>query len=175
MGIEIMMATRSLNRPHRRTAFTMIELLVVIVIISILMAFLLPAISGVRKSARIAQVRTEISSLESAIVSFKQKYGVDPPSRVVLHETATGWTSDPDSRGKIRQIWPQFDFTVARNFNLNGTAGDTGGPLSATPEAVAISQGECLVFFLGGILQRPEDTVSAPNGILDATEDLDGD
>ena len=173
-----MMATRSLNRPHRRTAFTLIELLVVISIIGILMAFLLPAISGVRKNARIAQVRTEISSLESAIVSFKQKYGVEPPSRVVLHETQAGWTSDPDSRGKIRQIWPQFDFTMARNFNLNGMAGDTGASGSAAPESVAISQGECLVFFLGGILQRPEDTVAPPTGtygILDSGEDLDGD
>lgn len=161
-----MMATRSTNSSHRRNAFTMIELLVVISFIGILMAFLLPAISGVRKNARIAQVRAEISALESGIVSFKQKYGVDPPSRLRLYEAAAGWTGDADSRGKIRQIWPQFDFTMARDFDLDGTTGEAG--VYAT-----LSQGECLVFFLGGILIRPEDANA--NGILDGGEDLDGD
>ncbi|MEK6261741.1 MAG: type II secretion system protein [Planctomycetota bacterium] len=161
-----MMATRSPNRSNRRAGFTLIELLMVIVIISILIAFLLPAISGVRKNAQVAQVRAEISALESGIASFRQKYGVDPPSRIRLHEAAAGWTGDADSRGKIRQIWPQFDFTMARNFDLDGTAGEPG-------VSVTLSQGECLVFFLGGILQRPEDANS--DGLLQAGEDLDGD
>lgn len=171
-GNQIMTVITSTNRGARRSGFTLIELMVVIVIISILMAFLLPALSGVRRNARIAQVRTEISSLEAAITSFKQKYGVEPPSQVVLYETAAGWNADPDSRGKIRQIWPQFDFTLSRNVDLNGTAGEA--PSGSSPNEVGkvtLSQGECLAFFLGGILQRPED--SDNDGILDSGEDQD--
>ena len=140
--------------PHRsrrfgaRRGFTLIELLVVIIIISILMALLLPVIAGIRRSMQEARVIAEISQLETAIASFKAKYGVEPPSQVVLFET--GWTTpqaDPAtekarvrSLGIIRRIWPQFNFAATRDINGNGSMTDV----------VAISHSECLVFFLAG-------------------------
>lgn len=158
--------------PSARGGFTLIEILAVILIISILMAFLLPAINSVRVRARVTSVRTEIASLESAIADFKTQYGTEPPSSLVVYETPTaagGWASSSpstqavDSRAKIRQIWPQFDFSVVRDFNGNGSATDV----------VVLKQGECLVFFLGGILKRPEDANN--NGLLDSGEDANGD
>lgn len=146
--------------------------MVVIVILTILVALLLPAINRVRVTARIAQVKNEISSLESAIATFKTMYGVDPPSMLVIYETPTAagaWGSASptaaavDSRAKIRQIWPQFDFTVVRDFDCNGS----------TTDVITLSQGECLVFFLGGILKRPEDTNG--DGLLTSGEDTNGD
>ena len=150
-----MMATRSQNSSHRRNAFTLIEILVVITIIGILTAFLLPALSGVRRTARIAQVRTEITSLEGAIENFKLKFGIQPPSQIVLKETAAGWkTTDAAtvrSMGLIRQIWPQFDFTYAafpmNRVDINGD----GSYDSGTFNPLVLSQGECLVFFIGGM------------------------
>ena len=155
-----------------RGGFTLIEILAVILIISILMAFLLPAINSVRTRARVTAVRTEIASLESAIAAFKTQYGTEPPSLLEIYETPTaagGWASSSpsaravDSRAKIRQIWPQFDFSVVRDFNGNGSATDV----------IILTQGECLVFFLGGILKRPEDLNN--NGLLDSGEDTNGD
>lgn len=155
-----------------RGGFTLIEILVVIVIIAILMAFLLPAINRVRTTARVAQVRAEISSLESAIATFKSQYGMDPPSSITIWETPTaagGWASSSptavavDSRAKLRQIWPQFNFALTRDFDGNGSATDI----------ITLSQGECLVFFLGGILKRPEDLNF--NGLLDSGEDQNSD
>ena len=163
--------------PSARGGFTLIEILAVILIISILMAFLLPAINSVRTRARVTSVRTEIASLESAITAFKTQYGTEPPSSLVIYEeplAAGGWASSSpstqavDSRAKIRQIWPQFDFSVVRDFNLNGT------PLNGKPgEVITLTQGECLVFFLGGILKRPEDANN--NGLFDSGEDQNAD
>jgi len=65
---------------HRRSrrAFTLIELLVVIAIIGILAALLLPAISGVKKSAAIRKARMEISDLVSAINRYDADYSRYP-------------------------------------------------------------------------------------------------
>jgi general secretion pathway protein G len=122
----------------------MIEILAVIVVIAILIALLLPAINGAQRTARITQVRTEISVLESAVATFKTSYGIQPPSGIVLYETAAGWTTDPTSRAAIRQMWPQFDFTY-------GTAGqiDLNGDSSFT--SVQLTPAESLIFFLGGM------------------------
>ena len=148
-----MMAKRSLSKSHRRNAFTLIELLIVIAIIGILTAFLLPALSGVRRTARIAQVRTEITSLEGAIENFKLKFGIQPPSYIVLKETQAGWAlTDPAtvrSKGLVRQIWPQFDFTYAA-FPMN-RVDINGDGLYDSPSPLELSQGECLVFFIGGM------------------------
>ncbi|MCX7408729.1 MAG: type II secretion system protein [Planctomycetales bacterium] len=151
-----MMATRLKNSSHRRNAFTLIELLIVIAIIGILTAFLLPALSGVRRTARIAQVRTEITSLEGAIENFKLKFGIQPPSFITLHERAAGWlgtdAATVRSKGLIRQIWPQFDFTYAAPaFTSNQIDINGDGVFAPVASPINLSQGECLVFFLGGM------------------------
>lgn len=132
---------------HRRPGFTLIEIMVVIVIIAILISLLLPAINGIRRRARVAQVRSEISTLESAIASFRQEYGIEPPGSIRLYATAAGWNTAASgrdeairiaSRAYIRQVWPQFDFT--------STAG--GASWSGNKD---LNGAECLVFFLGGV------------------------
>ena len=136
-----MMAKRSLSKSHRRNAFTLIELLIVIAIIGILIAFLAPAVGGALKRARVTSVRAEISQLETAIGKFRSVYNMDPPSSITLYETVAGWSGDANSRALIRQLWAQFNFAAAHDINGNGNSTDT----------ITLSQGECLVFFLGGV------------------------
>tara|TARA_R110002111_G_scaffold262702_1_gene340347 strand:- start:54455 stop:55408 length:954 start_codon:yes stop_codon:yes gene_type:complete len=131
---------------QNRRAFTLIELMVAIVIILILLGLLIPAIGAVRRRAQQAQVRAEISNLEAAITSFKADFGMDPPSGIILYEAANaGW--DQRSKGLIRKMWPQFDFSTAKDINGDGDVVDV----------ITLNAGECLVFFLGGVYEGTSD------------------
>src|SRR5580704_16024512 len=133
-------------------AFTLLELLIAIAIIGILASLILTVAGSANIRAKNAQVTVDIKDLEKGIAAFKQKFGVEPPSRVTLYETAAGWNGDPRSMGIIRRLWPQFDFTYSSyapanpsgpimDINANGVTGDT----------ITLTGSECLVFFLGGV------------------------
>lgn len=128
---------------QRRTAFTLVEILVTISIIVLLIGVLLPAISSVQNNARIAHVVTDISSLEASLATFKANFGQYPPSRITLHRNATGWNGDNRSRAMIRRFWPQFDFST------DGAGGTF--PFPAGQDFVTLDGPECLTFFLGGV------------------------
>ncbi len=109
-----------------------------IVIIGILMALIIPAISGVRRNVQQAAVSTEITQLDQAIMSFKTRFGKEPPSSLTVPVNEAGWTME--DRQKILGIWDQFDFSSC--------GGRTGGyPVTA----VQLNGAECLTFFLGGL------------------------
>lgn len=172
------------RRPAHRGGFTIIELLMVIIIIGILAAFLIPAISGARKTAQEAKVRVEITNFDAAIAQFKERYGVEPPSFVVLYEVGEANNSSPSwnnstspgmnltaahrrtSHAAIRQIWPDFDFA-----HLGDPPSNTNpGKHNPTPgngaidinmdgdetDVLILNGAECLTFFLGGIPDQVE-------------------
>jgi type II secretory pathway pseudopilin PulG len=133
--------------------------MVVIVIIAILLSLLLPAISRVRARARVGQVRSEISVIDSAIASFRADFGIEPPGSIRLFGTPAGWNTTGAtatdeairirSRAYIRQLWPQFDF--------NSTAGGLTTLTPAAPAVMDLNGAECLVFFLGGMTRSATD------------------
>jgi general secretion pathway protein G len=56
----------------KRSAFTMIELILVIVIIGILSAIAIPRFAATRDDAQIAKGRSDVAAIRSAIVSERQ-------------------------------------------------------------------------------------------------------
>lgn len=151
-----------------RSGFTLVEMLVVIVVISILVALVVPAVSRAMTRAREAAVMAEINGLSTAIVTFKSKYGSEPPSQItiVLPNGATppSWTNYASSMATIRGLWPQFDFTMGAGA---GTTYPTYWNSIAQTDAAGnkvlnFNSGECLLFFLGGVMK---DTASGPNVI----------
>lgn len=148
----------------RRSGFTLVELIVVILIIAALAAFILPAINGAINRAREVQVVTDISMLGKAMTSFEARLGVPPPSFMVLPEDPALWVSDWDSsppapgigemhrrwaRAYLRQAWPEFDFTYGgTTLDLNDDGDDD--------DFLVLNGSECLVFMLGGVINRED-------------------
>ncbi len=62
----------------KRKAFTLVELLAVVVIIGVLMAIVFPAIIRAITDAEKTSVRREVSDIERAIGSYMTKYGCFP-------------------------------------------------------------------------------------------------
>jgi len=143
------------QRLPARRGFTLLELLVAIVVISILAAFLLPAIQGIVGTTKDAAVRNEISQMESAIATFKQKYGIEPPSSIVICESSMDWTSNTSSKALIQRMWPNYDF-ADQDLNNDGTPDDV----------FALDGSASLVFFLGGVVKNSgtPGEVGSPQG-----------
>ena len=170
----------SIKRTLGRGAFTLIELVVVILIIGILMAFIFPAITRAITAARNASVVSEIKSLEAAISAFEQEYGVEPPSRIVLFEDAAGWLPGNlssftagqqqqirESRAILTRMWPDIDFLYGGTAAMPGSYDiDGDGEIRVFSDGPLLLTGaECLVFFLGG-MSATED--GGGNSIVDA-------
>jgi len=133
-------------RPSRRSGFTLVEMLMVVAILSVLAALILPAVQNSVVSAREAAVVSEISQLEAAIAAFRNRYGIDPPSRITLYTTESGWNGSGANAKRSKAL-------IRRMF---GRQVDFAAPSSAYPSnwgaEHTLTGAECLVFFLGGIL-----------------------
>ena len=63
----------------RRSGFTLVELLTVVLIISILMGLVTLGVATARRHARVTVVGMEIAAMENALVAYNEKYGAYPP------------------------------------------------------------------------------------------------
>lgn len=69
-----------MNRNYRHSAFTLIELLTVMAIITLLIGILTPALSTARNQARKTAVRAQINAMEVGLEGFRQDEGKYVPS-----------------------------------------------------------------------------------------------
>lgn len=67
-----------MKRYKEMSAFTLIELLMVIAIIGILAGILIPAVGAVRKQANVAASKSQLSNYVTAITLYKGEYGYLP-------------------------------------------------------------------------------------------------
>lgn len=162
---KLMSAT---TRKSSRTGFTLIELLVVIVILGLLIGLLVPAVMNAINTAKDAATAAEIRAMSQALADFKSKFGVYPPSRILISENGDYSAATVGSAAMqplatrtlsyFRRIWPRMQF------NTGATAGaapgitkdnwyDVNGNGNIDGLTYTLTGPECLVLFLGGVPQ----------------------
>jgi len=86
------------GRRHRQRGFTLIEVMVVVVILSILAAIVVPKIMDRPDDARIAKARQDIRALESALNLYKLDNMTYPTTDQGLEALVTRPNSEPQPR-----------------------------------------------------------------------------
>src|SRR2546430_16746725 len=66
------------NQMLRRQAFTLVEMLLVLVILATLAAIVIPKMAGRSKQAQVTAAKTQINSLDSTIEAFEVDNGYFP-------------------------------------------------------------------------------------------------
>jgi len=142
-----------------RRAFTLVEMLTVIVIIGILASLITAAVIHARAGVKVFTVRKEISDLQQALEAYKIKYGEYPPDfasfipmgslppaariAVVRHlrNAFPRYLEDRpvDYDGSALDAWSRFEADLRNNYGLDATKFD-----AAT----------ALVFWLGGLPEQ---------------------
>jgi len=133
---------RDHSHTDKRSAFTLVEMVVVLLIIAILVSLTWSVVMNVNVKVTEAQTRTEISELAVALQAFMSDYGLSdpPPSKLILNETSP--LSTPSA--------PFLQKVFGKNLGYGQAFVDWNG--DGSPNGPWILGGEqCLVFYLGGI------------------------
>ncbi len=127
---------------RQKLGFTLVELMVVIVIIGILAAIAIPAISRAITTGRQTAMRMEINSLEQAVENYRTKYGDYPPDG-----------SDAGVAARhMRKLRPRISEPDATLYAACINSMDAA---------------EALVFFLGGFSSDELHPLTGPGGPLE--------
>src|SRR5581483_9348616 len=82
--MKCQLSTRKTN--HRRRAFTLVELLLVLTILAILAAIVLPRIAGRGEQARVGAAKTQLNSFATALDMFEVDNGHYPRGKNGLND-----------------------------------------------------------------------------------------
>lgn len=96
-----------MNRPTRR-AFTLVELLVVVAIISILITMLLPAVQQARESARRSQCSNNLKQIGLALLNYEDTHKTFPPA-AILGNGGTPYPQRPYHHTWLTKILPYLE------------------------------------------------------------------
>jgi general secretion pathway protein G len=72
---------------NRKSGFTLVEILIVVIILGILAAIVIPQFAGASNDARTSNLQSQLQTLRSQIELFKLQHGDTPPKLI-----SVGWS-----------------------------------------------------------------------------------
>jgi prepilin-type N-terminal cleavage/methylation domain-containing protein len=145
---------RNHSRRNQRPAFTLVEMMVVLLIIAVLVSLVSSAVLTAMNKIPEVQTRTEISEMSAALQAFMADYNLadPPPSYLVLNEASP--LSTP-SAAFLQKVF-------GKNLGAQGPVDWNGDGVLNGPWTLEGEQ--CLVFYLGGIPTTPGLGGFSPQG-----------
>ena len=157
------------------SAFTLVELLVVITIIGILAALLLAAAAGAMGTAKQTRIRAEMEQFNAALEDYKNNIGSYPPNAqtdaIAVNSHLDNDKVLADFRRHLKKVAPSHrekDSLLRAIVGLT-TPADSTAP---TPLQGGMNAAEAIVFWLGGFSDDPKyplTGVGGPSYALDGT------
>jgi prepilin-type N-terminal cleavage/methylation domain-containing protein len=146
----------------RRSGFTLVELLAVIMIIALLAGLVTPAVMRSLSSAKAAAVKTEIDLLHTALMNYKNEYGAFPPADMRGLWNGSSVDTGHAAYKHLKRVFPRISERVD---------GDEASPYYWMAQ---MSPAQALVFWLQGYYDNPQ--LPLTNGaILSASNPRSGD
>ena len=137
-----------LKSRSRNSAFTLVELMIVIAIIGILASLATVGVMKALEKGKMVAARTEISQLEAAIAAAKQNLGgVDNlPSAIVLYSTPALFNTNASSVSTANFLTKAF----GKAWQSNPSCPWMGPSYNGTYPVILTGM-EALVYWLGGV------------------------
>ncbi len=125
---------------HRKAAFTLVELLVVITIIGILIALLLPAVQAARNAARRTQNSNNLKQIGLALQMYHQGNKMYPPLRIKMDQYAVSWSFRLLPYMEQQAVFDAHDYTkrvddVANSESMRTTVTTFINPMRRRPKS----------------------------------------
>lgn len=151
------------QQPASRSAFTLVELLVVISIIGVLVGLLLPAVQMARETARRAYCLNNLKNSGLALHNFHDVHRRLPPGSDSLNDTEHSWASRILPYQEQSALYRQIDFSLPWNAPNNQPAAAHSLSVYRCPSSVLDTPGKVDYGGIIGTALLPLPIGSGPN------------
>jgi general secretion pathway protein G len=92
-----------------RKAFTLFEMMIVLTLIGVIIAFVVPQITRYLRQAGQAEVKLKFNRIKQALLEYKQTFQVYPTTREGLHALITNPRPNVEAFKREADKWPFLD------------------------------------------------------------------